>query len=168
MLQSTFSSSSLSMSLSPDFPFDRLLPTIGSRAEALVVFVDAFVGFCLVPFGIEGLVVTFGIEGLVVTFTAGGLDFTARGLVNLVAGSFLTFAPRDLPVFVLSVLVFGAGRFANNEDETLDVDGIEPVLVFGAGRFVDDDDSSDVDEIDFRLRLLVPSGLMIKSVDNTS
>jgi hypothetical protein len=86
----------------------------------------------------------------------------------LVAGSFLTFAPRDLPVFVLSVLVFGAGRFANNEDETLDVDGIEPVLVFGAGRFVDDDDSSDVDEIDFRLRLLVPSGLMIKSVDNTS
>jgi len=157
MLQSTFSSSSLPISLSPDFPFDRLLPTIGSRAEALVVFVDAFVGFCLVP---------FGIEGLVVTFTAGGLDFAARGLVTLVAGSLLTFAARDLLAFVLSVLVFGAGGFANNEDETSDE--IEPVLVFGAEAFVDDDDSSDVDEIDFRLRLLVPSGLMIKSVDNTS
>jgi hypothetical protein len=163
MLQSTFSSASLSMSLSPDFPFDRLLPTIDSRAGALVVSVDAFVGFGLVTFGSEGLVVTFGIEGLVVTFTAGGLDFTARGLVTLVAGSLLTFAARDLPAFVLSVLVFGAGGFGNKEDETSDVDQIDPVPVFGAGGFVDD-----VDEVNFRLRLVVPSGLMIKSVDNTS
>jgi hypothetical protein len=154
MLQSTFSSASLPKSLSLDFPFDRLLPTIDSRAVALVVFVDAFGGFGIV---------TFGIEGLVVTFTAGGLDFAARGLVTLVFESLLTFSARDLPAFALSVLVFGAGGFGNIEDETSDVDEIEPVLVFGAGGFVDD-----VDEVDFRLRLLVPSGLMIKSVDNTS